>query len=151
MKHISELPQYLEQRIERITESGCWIWMAKGLLRGGYGPANFNWKSYQAHRLSWMAYRGEIPDGLHVCHHCDVRLCINPYHLFLGTHDDNMADKVAKNRQARGVANGMAILTPEIASAIRAANGTQTAIATEYGICQQTVSAIRLGKLWREP
>jgi hypothetical protein len=51
-----------------------------------------------AHRASWEAYRGPIPKGMWVLHKCDTMPCVNPDHLFLGTHQDNMTDKTRKGR-----------------------------------------------------
>lgn len=67
----------------------------------GYGMLWLNGKSERTHRASWIAHKGEIPKGMHVLHKCDNRKCVNQDHLFLGTHADNMADKVKKSRQAR--------------------------------------------------
>lgn len=66
--------------------------------RKGYGRIQMNGKKHFAHRASWRAFHGEIPDGLFVLHKCDVRCCVNPEHLFLGTNSDNMLDAYAKGR-----------------------------------------------------
>lgn len=80
------------------TES-CWLW--KGALNSrGYGSlGNGAGKRILAHRYSYVLHRGEIPEGLIVCHTCDVRECVNPEHLWVGTHKDNSDDMFAKNRQ----------------------------------------------------
>jgi hypothetical protein len=74
-----------------VPECGCWIWLGAanryGMVRGD-----------RAHRVSWKTFRGPIPHGLHVLHKCDTPLCVNPDHLFLGTHLDNMKDKEEKGR-----------------------------------------------------
>ena len=80
-----------EEKIERIPFSGCWIWMA-GLARNGYGQTSENHKTKFAHRMAWKLYRGEIPDGLFVLHKCDIKCCVNPDHLYLGTQKDNIRD-----------------------------------------------------------
>ena len=83
------------------TKGGCWIWDLS-LNDAGYGKATYNYKDYKAHRLSYMAFKGTIPDGLVVCHTCDIRQCVNPAHLFLGTQQDNVCDMVKKGRAATG-------------------------------------------------
>jgi hypothetical protein len=78
--------------------SGCWLWTAS-LRPNGYGMFGIAAGSVQsAHRVAWELVNGPIPDGLHVLHRCDVRACVNPSHLFLGTRFDNMQDMIAKGR-----------------------------------------------------
>ncbi|MCK5616824.1 HNH endonuclease [Candidatus Pacearchaeota archaeon] len=82
-------------------DTGCWNW--SGCIQGnGYARVTYKRKTMGAHRLSYMAFFGPIPDGHDVCHRCDNRACVNPSHLFVGTRLDNMKDCVAKGRQAKG-------------------------------------------------
>lgn len=90
-----------------VTECGCWIWM--GACSGrGYGSIRIGQKTERAHRLAWELFKGPIEDGLHVLHRCDITYCVNPDHLFLGSHQDNMIDKEKKDRgnHASGRRNG---------------------------------------------
>lgn len=88
----------------RITSLGCWEWVG-ATNKGGYGQFTNQWGD-TVHRRSWIAHKGSIPKGLFVLHDCDNRLCFNPDCLFLGTHQDNMDDMVAKGRSPKGARNG---------------------------------------------
>lgn len=81
--------------------SGCWLWT--GNLTHGYAALG----KKRIHRLMWEREHGPIPQGLYVCHKCDVPLCVNPSHLFLGTQKDNIQDMIQKGR-ANFIKHGMA-------------------------------------------
>ena len=86
---------------------GCVVWIGAMSSRG-YGSLKFKGSSMRAHRFAWETFRGPIPDGLCVCHHCDVTSCVNPDHLFLGTQLENAQDRERKGRgnQPSGERNG---------------------------------------------
>jgi hypothetical protein len=131
--------------------SGCWLWTAaaKG---DGYGHfALNNGKPIGAHRASWMIYNGDIPDGMHVLHRCDVRCCVNPDHLFLGTNQDNVQDRQRKGRRPPtfGEANPKAKLTAIQVAAIRADPRSLSKTAAAYGVSRTHIGLIRQNKFWR--
>jgi hypothetical protein len=107
----------------------------------------------QAHRAAWVAFYGQIPRGLFVCHRCDVRACVNPEHLFLGTPQDNMDDMVRKSRQVtpRGSRNGASKLTADQVLDIRrlSAEGVSyAALGRQFGIADVTAHQIATRQRW---
>lgn len=82
------------------SEDSCWIW-PQSKDGGGYGLFFANGRQGRAHRFSYALAYGPIPDGLDVCHTCDVPSCVNPAHLFLGTAQDNMMDAARKGRNGQ--------------------------------------------------
>lgn len=89
-------------KIKKDTATGCWIWQA-AKYPNGYGLYSYKKTLTGAHRASYRIHIGEIPDKMSVCHKCDNKACVNPDHLFVGTHLDNMQDMVSKGRSRRGI------------------------------------------------
>jgi len=88
--------EQFKARIERIPGIDCWIW-AK-VSDSGYGYLYINYHQYLAHRYAWELYRGPIPEGLWILHKCDIKSCVNPDHLYLGTLIDNTWDAVDRKQ-----------------------------------------------------
>lgn len=145
---LAECLRKFEARVCPEPNTGCYLWM--GAYSGDYGKfAPSRALVEDAHRWAWRLYRGPIPPGLCVLHRCDTPICVNVDHLYLGTHQVNMADRDAKGRQARGERQGNADLTEAVVREIFAAHGTLQEIADAYGVCQSTVFNIKRGKSWK--
>ena len=139
---------YVDERTITLAESGCWIWMLS-TVKGGYGKAYDGSKTYMAHRAIWEARNGPIPEGMLLCHRCDIASCVNPDHMFLGTSSDNSADMVKKGRSARGEKIGNAKLTPDLVSRIRKSSKTDQATAHEFGVSKTSIWHVRNNVTWR--
>ena len=139
---------------KKVDKSGdCWIWTAttKNGVKNGYGQFRYNGKIVIAHRFSYAEKFGPIPDGMFVCHSCDMPSCVNPDHLFLGTDADNKADMYAKKRNVFGEKHPNRIMDASTILAIRAAaksGMSQTIIAEKYGTQRGRVSLIVNKKAW---
>jgi hypothetical protein len=139
------LQRFWDSSIPR--QSGCWEWIG---LKGptGYGTAHLTGIPQRAHRVSWELTYGAIPNGMLVCHTCDNRSCVNPVHLFLGTHDDNMRDKTMKGRLSMHRAKIPEADVPALRAAVASGELTRKAIAVKYGVCMSTVSAMTTGRTY---
>jgi hypothetical protein len=99
------VPEKRFWRFVKKMRASCWLW-AGGRQAQGYGAFGNGERVVYAHRFSWQLHNGPIPKGLNVLHRCDVPPCVNPKHLFIGTHADNMRDKIKKSRQWLGGKRG---------------------------------------------
>lgn len=129
----------------------CWLWTAK-LFWSGYGSLRVDGKHVVAHRVAWELHHGPIPNGLEVCHRCDVRHCVNPDHLFLGTRRDNTLDAVAKGRHPRGELQGRAKLTEAQVMEARSmwASGVPgNHLARRFGVASRTMWDVLYRKHWK--
>jgi len=118
----------IRSRVQYDTNGGCWLWpVAKG-----YGC----YRGKRPSRLSYEAFKGPIPEGLFVCHTCDVTQCVNPDHLWVGTASDNSLDMVKKGRHAPIVAGSIAATKRRTVSAIlpTKAHKALTALAIRWGV-----------------
>jgi len=156
-----EVPMYRNNNTKRFwskVEMGkpdeCWEWRAYR-NQDGYGKYMLNGRVESAHRIAWQMNWGDIPDGLCVCHRCDNPACINPAHLYLATHQENMDDMREKGRAKGhpGEENYKAKLTTEQVKEIRRSykGGYGEAIKTakKYGVSTSTIQRIASGVLWK--
>ncbi len=142
------LQERFDAKWEAEPTTGCWLWTASTRVpsprRGSaaYGQIGIGGKRVEyAHRVSWQLHRGDIPEGQCVLHHCDTPLCVNPAHLFLGTHQDNVADQVAKGRQ-------ICKLDAARAYAIYHSPLSRKQLAEEYGVSVVTIRSILFKNSW---
>lgn len=135
-----------------VTESGCIIWL-KAISKKGYGRATFNGRVVPAHRVSYILSEGEIPDGMIVCHSCDIPSCVNPNHLFLGTHKDNAQDAIKKGRHTCQNREGKEWPTAKLkdwqALEIINSNESTGVLAEKYGLCARSIRRIKTGLTWK--
>lgn len=150
-----KLPKRILDKCTSVN-SGCIIWNGYK-NKGGYGISSYMGKVMSTHRISWTAHFGKIPEGLLVCHKCDVRNCINPDHLFLGTHKDNMDDCVSKGRdkafRLSGERHGMAKITEKDVLFIRLQMSRNRSLgfslANRFSVPYTHILRIAYGESWK--
>jgi len=132
----------------------CWVWTG-ARFPSGYGVFSTKGRPERAHRVSWEISNGPIPKGLSVLHRCDNRACVRPSHLFIGTHTDNMADRLAKGRykNACGSDHVNSKLTEEAVLKLRAAYAaggcTHYDLADTYGVDRSVIGRVIRRKIWK--
>jgi len=134
-----------------VSDCGCWVWSGAS-TKFGYGVMGGpNRTVLYAHRVSHEIHKGEIPTGFVVMHKCDNPKCVNPDHLCVGTHAENIKDCIAKGRSSRGEKNGMARITRLQVDEMRKrvlCGERQCDVAKEYGISKSHISSICNGRRW---
>jgi len=131
------MPDRFWAKVDRRSDHECWPWTAAARKKTqGYGAFWLNRRHHPASRIAWIVTNGDIPSGLLVCHKCDNPPCCNPNHMFLGTPQENDADRVSKGRQVRGSKFAHAVLTEELVITLRkrAAEVGLKAASLEMGI-----------------
>jgi len=142
-------------RVE-FCRSGCWEWKGCVTKSTGYGQVGKRlggrggkYLNFIVHRVAFFIAFGIDPAELLVCHRCDNKICVNPSHLFLGTHKDNSEDSAAKNRMPFCENNPNSKLTNDQVRAVRIQYGkgdiTQKELACKYGMSQPAISRIVRG------
>ncbi len=152
-------PEDFIQRNIVIDSEGCWNWVKR--LSFGYGEVHRNkygqiYKCTKAHQLSYKIYKGEYEKGLSICHTCHNRCCVNPSHLYAGTHKENMQDMIRAGRKActKGENSGVSKLTwkdvKEIRDLLRGGPFLQKEIAELYNVYPTNITKIKKGTRWSE-
>jgi hypothetical protein len=132
----------------KLSESGCWQWIgAVTKAKPGkepYGRIVANGRPVKAHRLSWIIHRAPIASSQWVLHRCNNSLCVNPEHLYIGTHVENMRDMAASGR---GYRRKLSKLSDDDVREIRKRTESIAATAQRYGVNKSTIKDIRAGRI----
>lgn len=170
MAYFGTIQERFSKKLGPKDSHGCvpWLGARQGCKGREYG--NFRTQSRRspqpAHRVAWVMANGPIPEGLEVCHKCDNSLCVNPEHLFLGTHKDNMQDCIQKGRfvfaqAGKGEVHGRSKLTDEQVLEIRklyrkpvmgrygVSPVSCRGLAEQFGVCEGMIYNIVHGKNWK--
>lgn len=149
-----KLPEVMEKRFWPNVEktANCWVYKNAIGRKSGYGRISYGDSEIPAHRFSYELHFGKIPDDLLVCHKCDNRACVNPKHLFLGSHAENSKDMREKERQCRGSRVSISKLTEIQVKQIKIMlkqGFLCEFIANKFNVSVTTIYPIKLGKTWK--
>jgi len=146
--------RYMKRFFDKIDKTEtCWLWTAGSRGKPGYGSFKLNGKVIDAHRVSYIIHKGDIPIGMYVCHTCDNRICCNPAHLFLGTTKDNVQDMIKKGRKktVKGSSCSWAKLTEDqIVKMLKLFEQgyTNAQVGKMFGIHRGSAGEIKRGEIW---
>lgn len=140
-------PDRFWSKVDIRGPNDCWRWTACHIR--GYGVMWHDGNNKRANRISYFLAHGQLPADLVVMHSCDNPACVNPAHLSLGTHADNIAERNAKGRQMRGSRQHLAKLNDEAVAKILVDNRPGPAVARDYGVNRSVINSIRRGVLWK--
>jgi len=140
--------KFLARFWEKVDKTGeCWNWLAYK-DKDGYGQIGLNGKMRRTHRVSWIIANGRNPELL-ILHKCHNPSCINPNHLYEGSHALNMTDMVNAGRSGKGARNAQAKLTESQVRQIRIMPGTQQALAKIFGVSHTAIRRIKNDIRWK--
>ena len=133
-----------------IDNNGCWNCISHATCKSGYPVATINGKFDRLHRHFYTIYKGDIPSGAVVRHICDNRLCINPDHLILGSHGDNVADRVKRGRSATGERNGRSkLVEADVVDIYKNTDLPIMTLAKKYKVDPKVIRDIKKRRTWR--
>lgn len=148
--------EYIQRNSKQAVDSTCWLWKLS-LYRDGYGQAQYEGVKLAAHRLSYLSFVGEVPKGLLVLHTCNVKHCVNPQHLYIGTAKQNSKDAardglMGPKNPARGTHNGRCVLTEDLVIYIRSketSHRTSRSLAFELKVSPSLIKRVRRNEIWK--
>lgn len=149
----TSLPDRYWSKVDEPDNNGCWLWNA-GKLTSGYGIYTIKHENFVATRISYEDVHGKVPDGLFMLHHCDVRACVNPEHLYAGTKKDNVDDMYRRKRanNIRGTTVHNSLLNEDVVREMRHMRSEYGAtfvdIADYFGVSKSTASHAITGINW---
>lgn len=143
-KDTRTIEEKFNKHVTKHDANKCWDWKG-AICKDGYGKLYDagNWR--RAHRISYKLFIGPIPEGFLVCHRCDNRICVNPAHLFIGTDEDNMIDKVKKGRHSYKLFEKDILEIRKRCSE----GGVKTELAKEFGVTAGYIGHIAHRRLWK--
>ena len=148
LNRVFDIDKYIKERISVDKETGCWEWKG-GFFSSGYARAGLKGFSKRASRMVYTFLKGDIPEGLLMCHTCDNPKCVNPDHLFLGTTKDNLSDMVNKGRSLKGETNYNAILTEKIVQKIRSSSRSVEYLSKRFKVSVSTIKDVLKRRTWK--